>query len=105
MDDRSDIEGDDSSKKIPRLRGHNRRSSAERIDVEQLSGHLKNYDSIRIQAHQRGEDVNAMLNDPIREHSAIAAQAAASSRASSTHSSVQHSRNSSIHSERDGEEE
>ena len=105
MDDRNDIEGDDSSKKIPRLRGHNRRSSAERIDVEQLSGHLKNYDSIRIQAHQRGEDVNAMLNDPIREHSAIAAQAAASSRASSTHSSVQHSRNSSIHSVRDGEEE
>ena len=69
--------------------GHRRRASAERIDVEQLSGNLRNYQGMLRDMEKQGLDVGAQVRR--REHSAVGASAAAASRAST----ATHSRNSS----------
>ena len=70
--------------------GHRRRASAERIDVEQLSGNLRNYQGMLRDMEKQGLDVGAQVRR--REHSAVGASAAAASRAST----ATHSRNSSV---------
>ena len=59
--------------------GHRRRASAERIDVEQLSGNLRNYQGMLRDMEKQGLDVGARVRR--REHSAVGASAAAASAA------------------------
>lgn len=74
--------------------GHRRRASAERIDVEQLSGNLRNYEGMLRAMEKQGLDVGAQARRGT-EHSAVGASAAAASRAST----ATHSRDSSVISE------
>ena len=76
---------------------HRRRVSAERIDVEQLSGNLRNYEGMLRDMEKQGLDVGAQARQR-REHSAVGASAAAASRGGST---ATHSRDSSVVSEPD----
>ena len=104
LDERGTSDGDGGRRKT--LRTHVRRASAERIDVEHLSGKLKNYDTMRNEMASKGLDFGAGLvgDSRGREHSSGAVASFVTPRPSSTTSSTNHSRNgSSVYSEGKGD--